>query len=237
MFPASNLNMTAPIDNVIVVAHPDDEILGFGGTGAVLTERGESVQPIILCGSVTARSTRPSDQQLYSDIIAANKLLGFKKPILGCFPNLSMNTVPHLELVQFIESHFTAFNPRRVFTHHQRDLNDDHNCVARACLAAVRLGQRRQDINMVESVHCMEILSSTDWAFPYQAPPFEPNLFVGIEHTLKKKIEALSLYRNVMRNFPHPRSHEVLEGLAAYRGGQSGFRYAESFQTVFQNGI
>ena len=229
--------MANHVDHLIVVAHPDDEILGFGGTGSMMVSRGETVQPIILCGAVDARKQRPSDEELHADLIAANQIVGFQEPILGGFPNLRMNIVPHLDIVQFIEVQIQAFQPRRVFTHHSRDLNDDHCCVARACLAAVRLGQRRADVRMVESVHCLEILSSTDWAFPLQAPPFEPNLFVGIEHFLEQKIDALACYRHVMREFPHPRSREVLKGLAAYRGGQSGLLYAEAFQTLFQQGL
>ena len=229
--------MSKLIDNLVVVAHPDDEILGFGGAGAALVLRGESVQPVILCGDVNARSLRPTNQELHHDLVAANSLVGFSEPILGTFPNLKMNIVPHLEVVQFIEAQLLAFQPRRVFTHHPRDLNDDHFWVSKACLAAVRLGQRRLDVRMVESIHCMEILSSTDWAFPLQAPSFEPNLFVGIEQSVEQKIEALACYRHVMREFPHPRSPEILKGLAAYRGGQSGLRYAEAFQTVFQQGL
>jgi len=229
--------MAGMIENLVVVAHPDDEILGFGGAGAAMVARGESVQPIILCGDVNARAQRPTDQELYADLVAANSLVGFRTPILGTFPNLKMNVVPHLEIVHFIEAQILEFQPRRVFTHHPRDLNDDHGCVAKACLAAVRLGQRRLNVSMVKSIHSMEILSSTDWAFPMQAPPFEPNLFVGIEHFLDQKIEALACYRHVMREFPHPRSREILKGLAAYRGGQSGLRYAEAFQTLFQQGL
>lgn len=220
-----------------MVAHPDDEILGFGGTGAFLASRGESVLSIILCGGVNARSRRPSDEELLADILDANRVVNFQTPILGCFPNIRMNTVPHVDLVQFIEKQIDAFQPRRVFTHHPRDLNDDHCCVAKACFVAVRLGQRRSDLQMVESVHCMEIPSATDWSFPFHNPPFEPNLFVGIDAFIESKVESLSRYRHVMREFPHPRSREVLYGLAAYRGGQSCHRYAESFQTIFQRGF
>jgi len=229
--------MTSFVDNLVVVAHPDDEILGFGGAGAEMVAKGESVQSIMLCGEVTARTQRPSDQELYADLLSANAHVGFREPVLGSFPNLKMNTVPHLEIVKFIEEQIIVFQPRRIFTHHPSDLNDDHGCVSKACLAAARLGQRRPVVRMVESVHCMEILSSTDWAFPLQAPPFEPNLFVCIEKTVERKIEALSKYRHVMRHFPHPRSPEVLKGLAAYRGGQSGLFYAEAFQTIFRIGV
>jgi hypothetical protein len=83
----------------------------------------------------------------------------------------------------------------------------------------------------------MEILSSTDWAFPAAGATFSPNAFVEIESTLELKISALSRYRNVMRDFPHPRSTEILRGHAAYRGGQCGVKYAEAFETVFRVGI
>ena len=237
IFIIHSLIMNEFVDNLIVVAHPDDEILGFGGSGALLASRGECIQSIILSGDVTARQMRPSDQELHNDILTANCLLGFQPPVLGPFPNIEMNVVPHLKLVQFIESQIELFQPRRVFTHHPRDLNDDHSCVAKACLAAVRLGQRRSEVRMVESVHFMEVLSSTDWSFPGYQPPFEPNLFVGIGNLVERKIDALSCYRHVMRDFPHPRSREVLTGLAAYRGGQCGLPYAEAFQTVFQLGL
>ena len=82
--------------NLIVVAHPDDEILGFGGTGAKLVKKGEIVQPIILSGNVQARSKRPEDNELLKNIIEANQYLGFNKPVLGDFPNIRMNNVDHI---------------------------------------------------------------------------------------------------------------------------------------------
>ena len=89
--------------NLIVVAHPDDEILGFGGTGAKLVQKGEIIQPIILCGNVKERKKKPDNQILYNNIIEANTLIGFNTPILGDFPNIRMNTVDHIEIVKFIE--------------------------------------------------------------------------------------------------------------------------------------
>ncbi len=225
------------IVNLVVVAHPDDEILGFGGTGYELVKRGEIVQPIILSGGANVRSLRPSDEELYAHIEAANSTLGFNKPILGNFPNIKMNSVDHLDLVQFIEKYIEQFNPTRIFTHHPGDLNNDHTQVSKACLAASRLFQRRETVKPLESLYFMEIQSSTDWNFSIGSDDFKAQVFFEIEHSLDKKIEALSKYENVMRDFPHPRSRECLEGVAAYRGGQSGNKYAEAFQLVFQRGI
>ena len=223
--------------NLVVVAHPDDEVLGFGATGAALASKGELIQPVILCASADARRDRPPDPDLHDDIFRASEEICFCTPVLGSFPNLRMNIIPHLELVKFIENQIEVFRPKRIFTHHPRDLNDDHVCVAKAAMAAARLGQRRIDVSMIDSLHFMEVPSATDWGFPGHSTPFEPNLFIDVENTIERKIQALSCYRKVMRKPPHPRSREVLLGIAAYRGGQSGYRYAEAFQTVFQKGL
>jgi LmbE family N-acetylglucosaminyl deacetylase len=221
--------------NLVVVSHPDDEILGFGGTGAGLTAAGEVVQPVILCGGVDARTRRPTNEELFADMSEANRRLGFHQPILGEFPNIRMNTVDHLDLVQFIEKQVLEFQPHRIFTHHPSDLNDDHKQVCRAALAAARLFQRRTDLRPLEQLTLMEIPSATDWSFPAGGEaPFSPNLFVGIADTLDLKIEALGCYRNVMRDFPHPRSAEALRARAAARGAEAGLGYAEAFQTVFR---
>lgn len=223
--------------NLIVVAHPDDEILGFGGTGAGLVLAGEIVQPIIMCGEVDARAMRPSDSQLLQDITAANAEVGFQMPILGDFPNLRMNAVSHVEIVQFIEEHIRRFQPARVFTHFPRDLNNDHLQVSTACQAAVRLFQRRADVPPLDAFSFMEVLSSTEWGFNFGGDVFSPNCFFEVGDLIERKIKALRHYRNVMRDFPHPRSEEVIRALAAYRGAQAGMKYAESFQMVFQRGL
>ncbi len=223
--------------NLIVVAHPDDEVLGFGGAGYSCVKAGEIVKALILCGSADARSQHPSNQQLLHDTNKANSLLGFEGPILGDFPNICMNTVKHLDMVQFIEAEIQDFKPDRIFTHHPADLNDDHKQVANACMAASRLFQRQQSEEILKSLFFMEILSSTDWAFTAGSPLFMPNVFVDITNSIEKKLEALSCYRNVMRPAPHPRSLNVLKGHSSYRGGQCGCLYAESFQLTYSLGL
>ncbi len=218
-----------------VTAHPDDEALGFGASSYVLSQNGNKIYNCILSGNVDARQHRPEVDKLYQDTCKAQKIMGAELPILGEFPNIKFNTVPHLELVQFIEKVIEKIQPDFIFTHHPSDLNDDHLCVSRACQAAARLFQRRNDIKPIKGLYFMEILSSTDWAFPSNVSPFLPNTFIEVgENAIEKKIEALESYEGVMRPFPHPRSNEVLKGLAALRGGQSGKVYAEAFQAVFQ---
>jgi LmbE family N-acetylglucosaminyl deacetylase len=223
--------------SLIIVAHPDDEILGFGATGAKLVKGGEVVQPIILCGSVDNRYKRPNDQELFRDMSAANELLGFEQPILGDFPNIKMNNVDHLTIVEFIEKQILEFQPTRIFTHHPADLNDDHQQVSRACMAASKYYQRRNGIRPLKSLSFMEIQSATDWGFEASGDSFKANHYVEVSEEIDLKLQALACYHNVMRDFPHPRSVEAIKGLSAYRGGQSGQKYSEAFQTIFQQGF
>lgn len=220
---------------LIIVAHPDDEVLGCGGTAAALATQGVAVYPCILSGQVDARRQRPDLPDLLEDIKASKTIIGFKSPILGNFPNIQFNRIPHLELVQFIEQAIQQTQADIIFTHHPHDLNNDHHHTSIACQAAARLFQRRSDLPPLQGLYFMEILSATDWSFPVQGNSFAPDTFFEIGETcLKQKIEALRSYRGVMRDFPHPRSPEILTGLAAYRGGQAGMKYAEAFQTAFQ---
>lgn len=217
-----------------VTAHPDDEVLGFGATAALLSARGCEVHNCMLSGDVDVRRHRPELEELHQDIARAQDMIGCRPAILGSFPNIAFNTVPHIELVRFIESAIENVSPDYIFTHHPHDLNNDHLHVSLACQAASRLYQRKPT-KRIRGLYFMEILSSTDWAYPTGANLFQPNTYIEIgEEYLSAKIEALGAYRGVMRPYPHSRSHEVLRGLAACRGAEAGMHYAEAFQAVFQ---
>jgi len=144
-----------------VTAHPDDEVLGFGGTSYILSQKGYKIYNLILSGAAEARQHRPEDEKLKADTFTAQQIIGAQPPILGHFPNIKFNTVPHLELVQFIEKYVEQLVPDYVFTHHPYDLNNDHYQTSKACQAAIRLFQRKP-VKPVSALFFMEILSSTD---------------------------------------------------------------------------
>lgn len=220
---------------LLVVAHPDDEALGAGATMHKLTRQGHSVDVCIMCSEAKARAFRPEDKELASDLYESSEMLGVGKIYEGGFPNIEMNTVPHLHLVQFIESAINESQPDVVITHHPSDTNNDHLHTSLACQAAIRLFQRRDTVKPLSELWYMEVLSSTEWAVNSAMNRFTPNTYVEVgKEGIDVKLKALATYRGVMRPYPHPRSDEAVTGLAAYRGAQSGCDYAEAFECVLR---
>lgn len=220
---------------LVVVAHPDDEVLGAGATISKMTKAGHNVDICIMSSKAQARFNRPNDVDLNGDIDACIKMLGIRKIYAGEFPNIEMNTIPHLKLVQFIENAIFFSMADIVITHHPSDTNNDHLETSLACQAAIRLFQRREEVKPLNELWFMEVPSSTEWSTNSSLNRFQPNTFieVGIDG-IEAKVIALSQYRDVMREYPHPRSKTSIEGLAAYRGSQSGLTYAEAFECVFR---
>lgn len=217
-----------------VTAHPDDEVLGFGASSYILSSQGHSIYNVILSGSVDARRHRPELLSLHNHINKAQEIIGAERPILGPFPNIKFNSVPHIELVQYIEKYIDDIQPDVVVTHHPYDLNNDHYHTSKACQAAVRLYQRKE-IKPITGFYFMEIPSSTDWSFPVDGQQFRPDTFIEIgEEGIAKKIEALYAYEGIMRPYPHPRSDEAIRALAVLRGSQVGCNLCEGFQTAMQ---
>lgn len=216
---------------LVIVAHPDDEVLGAGATIYKLINQGNKVAVATMANHAAARAN--ISDTLSEDQKRAMEILGVQKVYSADFPNIKMNTVPHLELVQFIESCIEDFQADGIITHHPADTNIDHVMTSGAAQAAARLFQRKEGVPVLKNFMYMEVPSSTEWSLDSSAKRFQPNTFVevGIEG-VKKKIEALSTYKGVMRPYPHPRSNEALEGLAAYRGAQAGCEYAECFESV-----
>ncbi len=220
---------------LIIVSHPDDEVLGAGASIYKWTKTGDVVDVCILCSEAKARAFRPEDNELEDDTNASNKFMGVNHLYEGTFPNIEMNTVPHLQIVQFIEMAIIDSHPDILITHHPADTNNDHLHTSISCQEAVRLFQRRNDVRPIKELWYMEIPSSTEWALNTAFNRFQPNTFVEVgKDGVDAKVKALSMYRGVMRPYPHPRSAEAIVGFAAYRGCQSGCNYAEAFEVALR---
>lgn len=220
---------------LIVVAHPDDEVLGAGASIHKWTRGGDTVDVCVMSSEAKARAFRPGDKELDSDMNAALDFIGVGKRYEGTFPNIEMNTVPHLQLVQFIEKAIIESEPDIVITHHPSDTNNDHLQTSLACQEAIRLAQRRPEVKPLKEFWYMEVPSCSEWAINSSLSRFCPNCYVEVGHDgVDAKIEALCMYRGVMRPYPHPRSVEYITGLAAYRGSQFQLLYAEAFEVVLR---
>ena len=218
---------------LVIVAHPDDEVLGVGATIHKLIKDGHNVAIVTMANHAAARAN--ISDTLAEDQAKAMEIMGVKKVYSAEFPNIKMNTVAHLDLVQFVEKCIIDFNADAIITHHPSDTNNDHVQTSYAVQAASRLFQRREDVPALKELLYMEVPSSTEWSFDSSANRFTPNFFVEIgREGVETKLKALKAYKGVMRPYPHPRSDKAIEGLAAYRGVQAGCNYAEAFECVFR---
>jgi LmbE family N-acetylglucosaminyl deacetylase len=231
---------------LVIVAHPDDEILGMGGTLKKLVKNGHKIKLVIMATGIFARrsekylnshqyeiNSKQSDKmfkqikQLRIDAKKANKILGVTDIDFEDFPDNEMDKVSNLEITKKVENLIDKFKPEVVYTHSQYDINVDHRALYYATITATRPRPKLS----VKEVISFEVPSSTEWYFPQK---FAPNIFVEIEKELSFKIKALKQYKNEIRKFPHPRSPEALDAIAKRWGTVSGFRAAEAFCLVRQ---
>lgn len=214
---------------LVVVAHPDDEVLGCGGTISKYASQGATVNVAVLADGTSSRSKEKidADEELRvrkSAAKKANKILGVDQVIFGHFPDNRMDSVDLLDVVKYVERLIDELRPDVVFTHHTNDLNIDHCIVSQAVCTACR----PQVSCSVKSILFFEIPSSTEWQIN-SVNAFSPDLFEDITDYLAKKNQALEVYSMEMRDWPHSRSIEGVTHLAKWRGATVGVDSAESF--------
>jgi LmbE family N-acetylglucosaminyl deacetylase len=215
---------------LILAAHPDDEVLGCGGTIAKLANDGATIHVAFLADGVFSRvgNSIDQDEELHIRRSAAQKsceILGVKSVSFGEFPDNRMDTVALLDITRELEGLLTKHKPEMIFTHHSGDVNIDHRRMHEATVTACR----PQPGHPVKTLLNFEVPSSTEWQLSGSAPIFAPNWFVDISDTLDQKLAALDFYSSELRDWPHPRSRQAIEHLARWRGASVGVDAAEAF--------
>jgi LmbE family N-acetylglucosaminyl deacetylase len=208
---------------LVIGAHPDDELLGCGGTVALHAARGEHVTSVIICEGESLRYGEGSVGQREHAAAAAH-LLGVKDLRLLGFPDQRLDTFPMLKIVQAIEQVVEEVQPRIVYCQYGGDINYDHKVVFEAVLVATR-----PVLPHIRAVYAFDTASSTEWGYPRS---FVPDTWVDIGATLERKLAAMACYASEVRPWPHPRSLEALRAKAAATGCQALMTAAEAFMTI-----
>ena len=217
---------------LIIAAHPDDEVLGCGGSIAKWSRSGAEVHILIMAEGATSRDKSRNRLKRKNEILSlaqsadkACEILGAKSIKLLNFPDNRMDSVDLLDVIKDIESHIRKIKPEVIVTHHSGDLNIDHQVIHKAVITA----SRPQPGHFVKRILSFEVPSSTEWNTHSSSVPFVPNYFEDITDTLKLKIQALEAYESEMREWPHSRSIKATKHLAKWRGASVGFKSAEAF--------
>ena len=219
---------------LVVAAHPDDEVLGCGGSIAKWTNAGHQVFVIFMSEGITSRNKKNNSEtehqliKLKSISQKSGELLGVRSIEFIGYPDNRMDSIDLLDIVRNVEHHIEKIKPEILVTHHSKDLNIDHRKVHEAVITACRPFPNQ----IVNTILTFEVPSSTDWQIMDHENVFCPNWYEDITKTINVKKEALKLYDSEMRKWPHSRSIRAVEYLNRWRGSTIGFEAAEAFHMV-----
>lgn len=219
---------------LVVAAHPDDEILGVGGTIAKHVAKGDKAYALILGEGETSRwafrelADADTIKELRKEALEAGKIIGYSQVFFESLPDNRFDSVDLLDVVKCVEKYVKEIKPDIIYTHYDGDLNIDHQITYRAVLTATRPIEGY----FVKEIYQFETVSSTEWSFGAGKAFFSPNVFIDIEEHFQKKCEAMKKYQSELCSFPHPRSLKMLECIAQKWGGTVGKQYVEAFELV-----
>jgi len=211
-----------------IAAHPDDELLGQGGTIARHARAGDRVTTLIVCEGSSVRYDAGSAPEIEAQSREAAEILGVADLRFLRMPEQGLDTLSLIEVSRKFEAVIAELQPELVYTHAAADLNRDH----RILMEAVQVATRPYAAPSVRELALFETSSSTEWGGEPLLPRFQPHLFVDITATLELKVRALQCYRREVRPWPHPRSAQAIRARAQYWGSQVGVEAAEPFQIV-----
>ena len=222
---------------MIVVAHPDDELLGLGATmNKLIIEKGIKTHVVILGEGITSRSDIRNPEKWKEEldihrnnIKQAQKAIGYHGVSIYDFPDNRFDSVALLDIIKVVEKEKLAFKPEIIFTHHGGDLNVDHQRTFDAVMTACR-PMAGEDVHTIIT---FETPSGTEWRASSDPRHFIPNFFISVEEkNIDAKIKGMESYEFEKREFPHPRSPEALKIQAQRWGVAIGKNYAEAFQII-----
>ncbi len=218
---------------LVVAAHPDDELIGLGGTIRRLADEGKEIHAIILAEGITSRAEKREEanfdelKELRKDAQKAAEIIGYSSIEFHDFPDNRMDKIDLLDIIKVISGYVEKYKPDTIFTHHHGDLNIDHRRTCEAVLTACRpVGEYS-----VRRIYAFETLSSTEWNYNNENP-FTPNVYFDVSRTMEAKIRGMACYCSECTTYPHPRSSEAMEALGKYRGTNAGFKMAEAFMLL-----
>ncbi len=215
--------------NVLIVApHPDDEVLGAGGTLLRRKAEGAKVAWLIVT-AITAEKGWSDNKikQRADEIKRITEFFGFDSVFELNFPTTQLDQVPMSDLVEAISTVFKKFAPEEVFVPHSSDVHTDHRMVFDAVVSCTKWFRYPS----VRRVLAYETLSETDFGLK-SSQAFRPNVFVNIEPYLANKLRAIEIYASELGEFPFPRSLEAIRALTLLRGAASGCKAAEAFELL-----
>ena len=213
-----------------VIAHPDDEALGIGGTLIKHIKHGDDVNIIIFSIGEEFKLDKNIDTvRRLESAYEWSRNVGSNIYSIFDYPDQKLDTIPKLDLIQRLEELLDKLRPDIVYTHHDGDINHDHQIVSHTVLTALR---PMNSMGLKSEIRTFEVVSSSDQSPNTNRYIFKPNYYVDIEDVWLKKIKFLEAYKNELGSFPHPRSIKSLEALAIKRGMEAGFSKAEAFCIV-----
>lgn len=205
--------------NILVIApHPDDEVLGMGGTIKKLSKKNKILLCVVSEGATAQYKNKKMIQVRRDACKKCSKILGISKIIFLDFPDMKLNS-SHLEINKKLEKIIQEFKPEIVYTSPKNDLNLDHKAVFDSTLVACR------SKSGVKQILCYEMHGQVK-------TPFLPNVFENIEKEIDFKIKGFKMYKSEIEKFPNSRSIIAIENLAIMRGIQVGFKKAEGFELI-----